>query len=221
VTGHAAGGAANNDPNAWGDNCTKLDNGNLGSTYLLTQSYDLVVVKAGSDQSADFPNTLFANASAGETVWADSNGSNAFDEGDKGISHIIFCGPVETTTTSTSTETTSTETTTSETTTETTTSETTSETTSQSSTTSESSTTTQSTSTGTESSVSTTTTSSSTGEELGVVGTPGVTPPPTDTASVAATAGSDTGFRIVLIGLSMLLMVLLLLQPKEAFVRNK
>src|SRR4029079_9805601 len=87
--------------------------------------------------------------------------------------------------------------------------------------TSKSSTTTKSTSTGTESSVSTTTTSSSTGEELGVVGTPGVTPPPTDTASVAATAGSDTGFRIVLIGLSMLLMVLLLLQPKEAFVRNK
>ena len=38
-------------------------------------------------------NTLFANAKAGQTVWADSNGSGAFDEGDKGISHIIFCGP--------------------------------------------------------------------------------------------------------------------------------
>jgi len=164
----------------------------------------------------------------------------AVNEGGSVISpsktNSLNCGETETTTTSTTTTPTTTSTTTTETTTETTTSETTStgsessttsttsETTStgsESSTTSQSSTTTQSTSTGTESSVSTTTTSSSTGEELGVVGTPGVTPPPTDTASVAATAGSDTGFRIVLIGLSMLLMVLLLLQPKEAFVRNK
>jgi hypothetical protein len=94
VTGYADGSAANNNPDTWGDNCTKLDNGNLGSTYVLTQGYDLVIVKAGSSQSADgFANTLFANASAGQTVWADSNGNGTFDEGDKNISHIIFCGP--------------------------------------------------------------------------------------------------------------------------------
>jgi hypothetical protein len=94
VTGYAEGSSDNNKPETWGDDCTKLENPG-GSTYLLTESYALVIVKAGSDQSADAPNTLFANASAGETVWADSNESGAYDEGDKGISHIIFCGPVE------------------------------------------------------------------------------------------------------------------------------
>jgi len=93
VTGYAEGSAANNNPDAWGNDCTKLNEPGV-DTYLLTQNYALVVVKAGSDVSTDdHANTLFANASAGETVWADSNGSGAFDEGDKQISHIIFCGP--------------------------------------------------------------------------------------------------------------------------------
>jgi hypothetical protein len=118
VTGYAEGSAANNDPGAWGNDCTKLDNPQV-DTYTLGADYALVIVKAGSEASAPgHVNTLFANASMGETVWADSNGSGAYDEGDKGISHIIFCGPRETTTTeTTSTETTSTETTSTETTT--------------------------------------------------------------------------------------------------------
>lgn len=91
VTGYAAGTAENNNPATWGKDCTK-DGEPGGSTYLLTADYSLVIVKAGSDQSTDeHTNTLFANASAGETVWADSNGSGAYDEGDKTISHIIFC----------------------------------------------------------------------------------------------------------------------------------
>jgi hypothetical protein len=93
VTGYAEGSAANNNPDTWGDNCTKLDEPGV-DTYELTADYDLVIVKAGSDVSTDdHANTLFADAKAGQTVWADSNGSGAFDEGDKQISHIIFCGP--------------------------------------------------------------------------------------------------------------------------------
>jgi hypothetical protein len=93
VTGYAEGSAANNNPDTWGDDCTKLDEPGV-DTYELTQNYALVIVKAGSDVSTDdHANTLFADAKAGQTVWADSNGSGAFDEGDKQISHIIFCGP--------------------------------------------------------------------------------------------------------------------------------
>jgi len=47
-----------------------------------------------------------------------------------------------------------------------------------------------------------------------------VTPPSTDTAPVAASAGSDNGFRVVLLGLAMLLAVVLLLQPKESASRK-
>src|SRR5258705_13342866 len=97
VTGYAIGSADNNHEDTWGQDCTKVDEPG-GSTYLLTQNYTLVVVKAGSDVSTDgHANTLFANASAGETVWADSNGTGAFDDtpdpADKTISHIILCGP--------------------------------------------------------------------------------------------------------------------------------
>jgi len=93
VTGYAPGTAANNNPATWGNDCTKLDEPGV-DTYVLTQDYDLVIVKAGSEESAaGHVNTLFADAKAGQTVWADSNGSGAFDEGDKQISHIIFCGP--------------------------------------------------------------------------------------------------------------------------------
>ena len=97
VTGHAPHSAANNDPDTWGEDCVKWEagEGDLGleqDTYVLGASYGLVVVKSGS---GEFANTLFANASAGETVWADTNGNNVFDEGDQGISHIIFCDEVE------------------------------------------------------------------------------------------------------------------------------
>lgn len=110
VTGHGTATSDNNNPDWWEDDanepegldledCFKYDagEGDLGedqATYLLSKSYELVVVKAGSAQSAEYSLTLFANAAAGETVWADSNGSDAFDDGDKNISHIIFCDEV-------------------------------------------------------------------------------------------------------------------------------
>lgn len=99
VTGYAEGSSDNNHAETWetGDlECEKTaEDADLGETYVLDQDWDLVIVKAGSDVSTDeHANTLFADASDGETVWADSNGSGAYDEGDKQISHIIFCeGP--------------------------------------------------------------------------------------------------------------------------------
>ncbi|MEO5704776.1 MAG: hypothetical protein ABIZ52_03765 [Candidatus Limnocylindrales bacterium] len=134
VDGHDASTNENNAADFWGEDCFKLNagEGDLGSgvsTYELTAGYDKVIVKAGSTNQGD-PNTLtiYNDVAAGETVWADSNGSNAFDEGDKNISHIIFCGPAETTTTTTTTDTTTTTTTTDTTTTTTTTDTFTSET---------------------------------------------------------------------------------------------
>ncbi len=95
VTGYAEGTPENNHPETFGDNCE--DAGvQGGDTWVLPALpeggvYSLVVVKAGSEQSAEEVNTLFANPSAGQTVWADSDGSGDFSEGDKGISHIIVC----------------------------------------------------------------------------------------------------------------------------------
>jgi hypothetical protein len=92
VTGYAEGTADNNNAETWGDDCTKIAPG--GSTFVLEHDYRLVIVKAGSDVSTDgHANTLFEGALAGETVWADSNGSGEYDDDDKGISHIILCGP--------------------------------------------------------------------------------------------------------------------------------
>ena len=88
VTGHAAHSDDNNKPETWGEDCTKEEFGGSIDTYELTQDYELVVVKSGS---GEFANTLFADASEGETVWADTNGNSVFDEDDQGISHIIFC----------------------------------------------------------------------------------------------------------------------------------
>ena len=93
VTGYAAGGSDNNHPDTWGADLHRRSAG-PGRPYVLKQDWDLVIVKAGSEESAPgHVNTLFANATAGQTVWADSNGDGTFDQGDKGISHIIFCGP--------------------------------------------------------------------------------------------------------------------------------
>ena len=272
VTGYAPGTSDNNHADEWGNDCTKIDSvdGSLGSWYVLGSDYDLVIVKAGSEQSAPgHVNTLFADASAGEAVWADSNGSGAFDEGDKGISHIIFCGPHETTTETTdettettvdtttettdettettvdttteTTDETTTETvdstteTTDETTTETTdetttetvdtttettdqttetTDETTTETTDQTTETTDETTTETTDETTTETTDSTTTTTS-TGDELGAEGTPGVTPPPTDTVRSVAQTSTTDGFRMLLVGFALLLGVALFLLPKE------
>jgi hypothetical protein len=95
LTGYAEGSAANNNADAWGDDCTKINPG--GDTYVLPdlaagKMYTVVIVKAGSDVSTDgHANSLFANPAAGQTVWADANGSGTFNEGDKIISHLIYC----------------------------------------------------------------------------------------------------------------------------------
>jgi hypothetical protein len=67
---------------------------NLGKGYVLPalgtgDAYVAVIVKTGS---GTFANTIFESPAAGETVWADTNGNNAFDADDKdSISHIIIC----------------------------------------------------------------------------------------------------------------------------------
>ena len=221
VTGHAAFSTENNKPDFWGADCSKVDGG-FGSTYVLTQDYSQVIVKAGS---GEFANTIFGDSpSAGETVWADTNGDGVFNEGDKGISHIIFCGPVETTTSSTSSEeTTSSEESTTSTSSEETTTSVESTTSTQETTTSvESTTSTVQTTSSVESTTATqeTTSSSSDGEVLGVEGTPRVTLPPTSTLDAAPTTGSPDAIRIVLLGLAVLLASILLLQPRSASSRR-
>jgi hypothetical protein len=100
VTGHEPFSAAANKADYWGDNCEKIVDGGSLTSYVLTQNYDLVVVKAASKNVDPYTNTLFANASEGETVWADTNGNFTFDPGgkggDKAISHIIVCGEGDT-----------------------------------------------------------------------------------------------------------------------------
>ena len=99
VTGYEPFSAQANNPAYWGDNCEKIVDGGSLTSYVLTQDYDLVVVKSASKNVDPYTNTLFANASSGETVWADTNGNGVFDpggkNGDKAISHIIVCGPGE------------------------------------------------------------------------------------------------------------------------------
>jgi hypothetical protein len=111
VSDHQASTAENNNPLFWGADCTKLDEGqgDLGAavdSYVLTADYAEVIVKAGAGASVgDNALTIFDNPTAGQTVWADTNGNNTFDpggaDGDKNISHIIFCGSAETTSSST------------------------------------------------------------------------------------------------------------------------
>ena len=99
VTGHAEGTAENNHAATWGENCDDVatPEGGWGETYVLPELgeglvYSLVIVKAGAEASVPgFVNTLFANPSAGETVFADSDGSFDYSDGDKNISHIIYC----------------------------------------------------------------------------------------------------------------------------------
>jgi len=100
VSDHAAFSAESNDPAFWCENGTKVDavDGNLGFTQVLEMDYDKVIVKAGANEQGNFANTIFNNPTAGQTVWADTNGNNQYDaekvgdvDADKLISHIIFC----------------------------------------------------------------------------------------------------------------------------------
>ena len=72
--------------------CTKVDEPG-GETYTLTVAYSYVITKAGSDEQ--YANTVFKDPAIGKTVFADTNGDGDYDGApdDKGISHIIFCGP--------------------------------------------------------------------------------------------------------------------------------
>lgn len=124
VDGHTDGDSAKNDPSYWGENCSKIDNLSI-YTWEADDDYSLVVVKSASDAAVEAPNTIFEDVSKGETVWADTNANDVFDEGDKQISHIIVCEAVTTTTTSSTTSTVDTVTTTSTSDTSTTTSQTT------------------------------------------------------------------------------------------------
>jgi len=89
VTGYEPFSSDANHESHWPGDCQKVDEKVEGdASYTLVESYALVIVKAGAGQYA---NTLFAGASAGETVWADTNGDGVFNADDKDISHIIFC----------------------------------------------------------------------------------------------------------------------------------
>ena len=126
VTGHEAFSNDANQVSYWCATGSKLDEPG-GSSYVLQANYSKVIVKSGS---GTYANTIFgASPQAGQTVWADTNGNNAYDPGgpggDKQISHIIFCDPAETTSTTTSDTTTSDTTTSDTTTSDTTTSDTT------------------------------------------------------------------------------------------------
>ena len=235
VTGYAAGGSDNNHPSTWGADCIDGPQ-DPGDTYLLTQNWDLVIVKAGSDESAPgHVNTLFANAKAGQTVWADSNGSGAFDEGDKGISHIIFCGPgEEATPTPTETPTDTPTATPTDTPTATPTDTPTATPTD----------TPTATPTGTTEPTSTPTdtpppcpdcapgghsggggepTPTPTTQVEGISGTPpAVTPPPTDTLAASTTAPSNDGWRLALAGLAgVIALTLIVPKPKRATAKRR
>ena len=176
VTGHTAASSESNNADYWGDNCSKTEWNGEDETYVLEHDYALVVVKSGS---GEFANTEFANASAGETVWADVNGNGVYDDDDKGISHIIFCDEQVTTTTTTDVVTTTDTTTTDVVTTDTTTTDVV---------------TTDTTTTDVVTTDTTTTTPSGSVEEL--------TPPQTDTISQPTSSSSvSTGLLLVLAGI--------------------
>jgi hypothetical protein len=225
VDGHQAFSPEANHADYWGKHCDKyvIPEDVKYDDYVISQNYDLIVVKAGS---GEFANTIFSNVKGGQTVWADTNGNNKFDaggqDGDKNISHIIYCGPDETTATETSTTTdettneTSTTTDDTSTTTDETTSTTTDETTS-TTTDDTTSTTTDDTSTTTTFSGETTSTTStgSVSAETGTKGDP--TPPSTDTSGISSTSTTTGGgWQLLLVALSGLLAAALLLTPAAA-----
>jgi cell division septation protein DedD len=202
---NTAGGPDRNQADFWGDDCTKLPEGGLGSTFVLDKDYDQVIVKAGSDESVpDGPNTVFLNPKAGETVWADSNADGVFDQGDKGISHIIVCGPgEEETPTPTDTPT--------ATPTDTPTATPTDDV--------------QPTETPTDTPTATPTdtpTATPTTQVEGISGTPpAVTPPPTDTLA-SSTVPSNDGWRVALAALAgVIALALIIPKPKRATAKRR
>ena len=85
-----------------GDCDTKLEGADLAAVNNGDGSADLgapygwVIVKQASSAAVDFDNTIFKDVTAGQTVFADTNGNNVHDAGDsQGISHIIVCAPGE------------------------------------------------------------------------------------------------------------------------------
>lgn len=85
-----------------GDCDTKIEGGDLADVNNGDGSADLgadygwVIVKQASSATVDFDNTIFKDVTAGQTVFADTNGNGVHDEGDsQGISHIIVCEPGE------------------------------------------------------------------------------------------------------------------------------
>lgn len=106
VDGHEAFTNENNKAEYWGEDCEKLEGPGFSDidSYELTANYGRVIVKSGS---GEFANTIFDDVVAGETVWADTNGDGVYNvggkDGDKQISHIIFCDETETTTSTTDT----------------------------------------------------------------------------------------------------------------------
>lgn len=91
VDGHEAFSSDANAEDYWGDDCTSEQINE--DTYLVEADWDLIIVKSGS---GPFANTIFEDVSAGETVFADTDGDGVYTpfeagEGDQQISHIIFC----------------------------------------------------------------------------------------------------------------------------------
>jgi hypothetical protein len=93
VTGHAPFSAAANEPEFWCDDGTRVEVDDAVSVVLPDGEHAKVIVKGGT---GEFANTVFgAPPTAGQTVWADTNGDGVYNpggrEGDKNISHLIYC----------------------------------------------------------------------------------------------------------------------------------
>src|SRR5687767_13251762 len=88
VSGHQAFSEEANQASFWGSNCSTQQFRGETETFELTEAFDRVIVKSGSGQ---FAFTIFDNPSAGETVFADTDGSFSFTDADQAISHITFC----------------------------------------------------------------------------------------------------------------------------------
>jgi PKD repeat protein len=93
VTDHAPFSEAANEPEYWCEDGTRVEYFDATSLVLPAGEYAQVIVKGGS---GEYANTVFGEPpTAGQTVWADTNGDGVFKtrgrDGDKDISHIIYC----------------------------------------------------------------------------------------------------------------------------------
>jgi LPXTG-motif cell wall-anchored protein len=79
-----------NEPEFWGEGCTKLDEGIDDTQWVADADYSTVVLKAANT------NYVFTNVEEGDVLIV----------GDNDISHFIFCPPTATTTTAATTTTT-------------------------------------------------------------------------------------------------------------------